>query len=201
VAFCTNPRGSARVLATLDERTYQGKTLLFGIVIFLLGSVLCGISSSAFGIITARAVQGLGSAALFTSALAIIADIFPPAERGKYSRLFGAVFGLSSVVGPLVGGFLTDHLSWHWVFFVNLPVGALALLFIVAKMPNLNLVQHKPTIDYAGTAALLIATVPLLLALSLGKLEVRPGDTGFLWGSPEILGIFGVSVLGLLVFV
>jgi EmrB/QacA subfamily drug resistance transporter len=175
--------------------------LLVGIVIFLIGSVWCGLSGQTWEIIAARGVQGLGSAALFTSALAIIADMFPPAERGKYSGLFGAVFGLSSVVGPLVGGFLTDNFSWHWVFFVNLPVGALALGFIIAKMPNLNLVQNKPTIDYAGAVALLFATVPLLLALSLGKTELRAGETGFLWGSPEILGMFAVAVVGLLAFI
>ncbi len=175
--------------------------LLIGISIFLIGSVLCGISTETWEIIASRAIQGLGSAALFTSALAIIADMFPPTERGKYSGLFGAVFGLSSVVGPLVGGFLTDNLSWHWVFFVNLPVGALALAFIVSKMPNLNLVQNKPTIDYAGAAALLFATIPLLLALSLGKTIIRPGDTGFLWGSPEILGMFALSAVGLVAFI
>lgn len=167
----------------------------------MLGSVWCGLSGQTWEIIAARAVQGLGSAALFTSALAIIADMFPPAERGKYSGLFGAVFGLSSVVGPLVGGFLTDNFSWHWVFFVNLPIGAVALAFIVAKMPNLNLVQQKPSIDYAGAAALLIATVPLLLALSLGKIEVRQGETGFLWGSPEILGMFGLALVGIVFFI
>jgi EmrB/QacA subfamily drug resistance transporter len=175
--------------------------LLIGIGIFLLGSVWCGLANQTWEIIAARGVQGLGSAALFTSALAIIADMFPPAERGKYSGLFGAVFGLSSVVGPLVGGFLTDNFSWHWVFFVNLPIGALALAFIVSKMPNLNLVQNKPTIDYAGAAALLFATIPLLLALSLGKTQIRAGETGFLWGSPEILGMFAVAFLGLVAFI
>jgi EmrB/QacA subfamily drug resistance transporter len=175
--------------------------LLIGIIIFLVGSVLCGISSQTWEIIASRGIQGLGSAALFTSALAIIADMFPPTERGKYSGLFGAVFGLSSVVGPLVGGFLTDNLSWHWVFFVNLPVGAIALAFIISKMPNLNLVQNKPTIDYAGAAALLFTTIPLLLALSLGKTSVRAGETGFLWGSPEILGMFAIAVVGLIAFI
>jgi EmrB/QacA subfamily drug resistance transporter len=175
--------------------------LLIGIVIFLVGSVLCGLAPSAGFIILARGIQGLGSAALFTSALAIISDIFPPAERGKYAGLFGAVFGLSSVVGPLVGGFLTDNLSWHWVFFVNIPVGAVALSFIITKMPQLNLVQEKPSIDYLGAALLILGTVPLLLALSFGKTEVRPGETGFLWGSFEIIGMFALSVVALVAFV
>ncbi len=175
--------------------------LLIGIAIFLAGSVFCGVAADTWQIIIARAIQGLGSAALFTSALAIISDMFPPQERGKYSGLFGAVFGLSSVVGPLVGGFLTDNFSWHWVFFVNLPVGALAIAFIVSKMPNLNLVQNKPSIDYAGAVALLVSTIPLLLALSLGKTVVRAGETGFLWGSPEIIGMFGLALVGLIAFI
>ncbi len=175
--------------------------LLIGIIIFLIGSVFCGLASETWQIIAARGIQGLGSAALFTSALAIISDIFPPTERGKYSGLFGAVFGLSSVVGPLVGGFLTDNFSWHWVFFVNLPVGAVALGFILSKMPNLNLVKNKPSIDYAGAVALLLSTVPLLLALSLGKTTVRTGETGYLWGSPEILGMFGISAVALIAFI
>jgi EmrB/QacA subfamily drug resistance transporter len=175
--------------------------LLVGIGIFLSGSLLCGLSTQTWEIIASRAIQGLGSAALFTTALAVIADIFPPAERGKYSGLFGAVFGISSVVGPLVGGFLTDNFSWHWVFFVNLPVGALAVAFIVSKMPPLNHSTSKPTIDYLGAAALLTSLIPLLLALSLGKTTVNPGDTGFLWGSPEIIGMFVLAAVALVAFI
>jgi EmrB/QacA subfamily drug resistance transporter len=175
--------------------------LLIGISIFLIGSVLCGLSTNAEFLIIARAIQGLGSASLFTSALAIIADIIPAQDRGKYSGLFGAVFGLSSVVGPLVGGFLTDNLSWHWIFYVNIPVGAIALSFIISKMPNLNLAVLKPKIDYLGAITLVVAVIPLLLALSLGKTSVSPGQLGFLWGSTEILGLFALSVVGLIAFI
>lgn len=175
--------------------------LLIGISIFLIGSVLCGLSSNAEYLIIARAIQGLGSASLFTSALAIIADIIPAQDRGKYSGLFGAVFGLSSVVGPLVGGFLTDNFSWHWIFYVNIPVGGLALAFIVSKMPNLNLAVLKPKIDYLGAITLIVAVIPLLLALSLGKTSVSPGQLGFLWGSTEILGLFALSLVGLIAFI
>ncbi len=175
--------------------------LLIGISIFLLGSVLCGLSNTAEFLIIARALQGLGSASLFTSALAIIADIIPAQDRGKYSGLFGAVFGLSSVVGPLVGGFLTDNVSWQSIFYVNVPVGALALTFIISKMPNLNLAVLKPKIDYLGALTLIVAVIPLLLALSLGKTSVAPGQLGFLWGSTEILGLFALSVVGLIAFI
>jgi EmrB/QacA subfamily drug resistance transporter len=174
--------------------------LIAAIGIFLLGSFLCGISQSAVQLILFRALQGLGSAGLFVTAFAIIADIFPPAVRGRYTGLFGAVFGLSSVVGPLVGGFLTDNISWHWVFFVNLPVGAVALAFIFSRMPLLRLSPRRPTIDYLGAAWLLVFTVPLLLALSLGKTTLAPGETGFLWGSWQILGMFALAAVGLVGF-
>jgi EmrB/QacA subfamily drug resistance transporter len=175
--------------------------LLIGIGIFLLGSFLCGFANSAAFLIIARGIQGLGSAALFTSALSIISDMFPPAERGKYSGLFGAVFGLSSVVGPLVGGFLTDNISWQSNFYVNLPVGAIALFFIITKMPNLNITQNKPTIDYLGAFWLVVGVVPLLLGLSLGKTETHAGELGYLWTSPEILGLFALAIVGVVAFV
>ncbi|MFB9991168.1 MDR family MFS transporter [Deinococcus oregonensis] len=187
--------------------------LIIGISIFLLGSVLCGMSGEPFlgnlfgggmlQLIVFRALQGLGGAALFTSAFAIIADMFDPAERAKFGGLFGSVFGLSSVVGPLIGGFLTDHGSstvlgyfiegWRWVFYVNLPLGAVALFMILVKMPNLS---HKATgkIDLLGAALITATTVPLLLALTWG------GNT-YPWGSGRILTLFAVSVVSLVLFI
>jgi len=187
--------------------------LITGISLFLLGSVLCGMSGEPFmgnlfgsgmlQLIVFRALQGLGGAALFTSAFAIIADMFDPAERAKFGGLFGSVFGLSSVVGPLIGGFLTDHGStnlfgyfiegWRWVFYVNLPLGAVALFMIIAKMPNLS---HKATgkIDYLGAALIIATTVPLLLALTWG------GNT-YPWDSVRILTLFAVSIVSLVLFI
>jgi len=187
--------------------------LIIGISLFLLGSVLCGMSGEPFmgnlfgggmlQLIVFRALQGLGGAALFTSAFAIIADMFDPAERAKFGGLFGSVFGLSSVVGPLIGGFLTDHGStnlfgyfiegWRWVFYVNLPLGAVALFMIIAKMPNLS---HKATgkIDYLGAALIIATTVPLLLALTWG------GNT-YPWDSVRILTLFAVSIVSLVLFI
>ncbi|GIV89403.1 MAG: MFS transporter [Chloroflexus sp.] len=166
--------------------------LLFGIVVFLLGSLLCGLAGDMTQLVFYRGLQGFGAAALTSTAFAIPADLFAPAERARYMGLFGAVFGLSSVVGPFIGGLLTDNLSWHWVFFVNLPLGVVALGFIIAKLPRLHS-GLKPAIDYAGAATLLLTVIPFLLALTLDKND-------FPWTSPLIVGLFAVSVVGLIFF-
>ncbi|MBN1203437.1 MAG: MFS transporter [Myxococcaceae bacterium] len=176
--------------------------LVAGILVFLGGSFLCGVAWGTVPLILFRAVQGLGSAALFTSAFAVVADLFPPAERGKYQGLFGGVFGLSSVVGPLAGGFITDHLGWHWVFYINLPVGAVALAVILLRMPALRLQGvGRPRFDLAGAGGLVLAVVPLLLALSLGRGHVAPGEPGFAWGSWQALSLFALSAVGAVLFV
>ncbi len=166
--------------------------LLFGIVVFLIGSMLCGLASTMLQLVIYRGIQGFGAAALTSTAFAIPADLFLPAERARYMGLFGAVFGLSSVIGPFIGGVITDTFSWHWVFLVNLPVGIVALAFIVAKLPRLHS-GLRPKIDYAGAVTLLVAVVPLLLALTLDKAQ-HP------WTSPLILGMLGLSAAGLVLF-
>lgn len=166
--------------------------LLFGIVVFLLGSLLCGLASDMTQLVFFRGLQGFGAAALTSTAFAIPADLFAPAERARYMGLFGAVFGLSSVVGPFIGGLLTDNLSWHWIFFVNLPLGVVALGFIIAKLPRLHS-GLKPAIDYAGAATLLLTVIPFLLALTLDKND-------FPWTSPLIVSLFAVSMVGSIFF-
>lgn len=166
--------------------------LLFGIVVFLLGSLLCGLAGDMTQLVFYRGLQGFGAAALTSTAFAIPADLFAPAERARYMGLFGAVFGLSSVVGPFIGGLLTDNLSWHWVFFVNLPLGVVALGFIIAKLPRLHS-GLKPAIDYAGAATLLLTVIPFLLALTLDKND-------FSWTSPLIISLFAISAIGLIFF-
>ncbi len=161
--------------------------LLTGIAVFLLGSILCGISQDIFQLIGFRVLQGLGAAALTSTAFAIPADLFSPAERPRYMGLFGAVFGLSSIIGPFLGGFLTDSLSWRWVFYVNMPIGILAFFFILRTMPTLAS-GIKAAIDWAGAGTLVLSVVPLLLALTLDK-EIHA------WDSPLIIGLFAMAVV------
>ncbi|QRK10850.1 MFS transporter [Archangium violaceum] len=178
--------------------------LIVGILIFVLGSVLCGLSRTSLQVILARVVQGLGSASLFTSAFTVVADLFPPSVRGKYQGLIGGVFALSSVVGPLLGGFLTDAFSWHWVFFINLPVGVVALVFILLKMPSLRQATGgtRARLDLPGAFVLVLAVVPLLVALSLGRGGSAPASGGgYPWGSARILGLFALSATGFVLFV
>lgn len=176
--------------------------LIFGIVVFLLGSALCGLSGEPWlgnfmgggmnQLIAFRAVAGFGGAALFTIAFTILADMFDPAERAKFGGFFGAIFGLSMVLGPLIGGWLTDHLSWRWTFYANLPVGLLALFMIMARMPRIG-TKSGGKIDWLGALFILGTTIPLLLALTWG-------GTTHPWTSPIILSLFGGALVSLVLF-
>ena len=140
--------------------------LMIGITLFLAGSVLSGLSQDMTQLIIFRGVQGLGAGALFPISLAVIGDLFTPAERGKYQGLFGAVFGLSSIIGPLLGGFLTEQVSWHWIFFVNLPIGVVALAVIWRLLPTVKRSDATRNLDYLGAGVFTVAVGALLIGLT-----------------------------------
>ena len=156
-------------------------------MIFLIGSALSGLSQTMGELIAFRALQGVGGGGLIVLTQAIVGDIVPPRERGKYQGAFGAVFGVSSVIGPLLGGFFVDNLSWRWVFYINLPIGAVALAVITVVLPASS-TRRKHTIDYLGAVLLAGFATTVVLATSWG-------GTTYPWGSPEIIGLFAASVV------
>jgi EmrB/QacA subfamily drug resistance transporter len=170
------------------KRTFQ-----FAIVVFLFGSALAGLSQSMIELIAFRGLQGIGAGGLMTLAMTIIGDVVPPRQRGRYQGYMGAVFALASVIGPLLGGFFVDQLSWRWVFYVNIPVGAVALVVtsIVLDLPYTRMVHR---IDWAGTGLLVSAVGSILLAVTWG-------GTQYAWGSPVITALAVVGAILLVAFV
>jgi EmrB/QacA subfamily drug resistance transporter len=185
---------STPLYGKLGDMLGRKPVFLAAIVIFLAGSMLSGLSQSMIQLIAFRAVQGLGAGGLIVGAQAILADIIPPRRRGRYMGLMGAVFAVSSVAGPLLGGFLVDHLSWRWVFYVNMPIGAVALAIVVFRL-HLHVPSTRHRIDYLGAG---------LLALGIGALILATtwGGNQYAWGSPTIVGLVaaGITTLGLFVW-
>ncbi|HET7182655.1 MAG TPA: MDR family MFS transporter [Candidatus Limnocylindrales bacterium] len=167
--------------------------LMIGITLFLAGSALSGLSQEMWQLVLFRGIQGLGAGALFPIALAIIGDLFTPAERGKYQGLFGLVFGVAFLAGPAIGGTLTDNFSWHAIFYVNLPIGAIALLVIWRLLPNIKHVERVGKIDYAGVVTLTLGLVPLLIGFTVAE------TSGF--GDPYFWAWIAASAIFLTIFV
>jgi EmrB/QacA subfamily drug resistance transporter len=171
-----------------------GRKKLFqlAIVIFLVGSALSGLSHSMAELITFRAVQGVGAGGLMVGAQAIIGDVVSPRQRGRYMGYFGAVFGVTSVAGPLLGGLFTQHLSWRWVFYINLPIGIVAL-FVIAAVLHIPVNRTEHAVDYAGIALLGAAVTSIILLTTWG-------GTTYPWASGQILGLVGASVVLIIAF-
>src|SRR6185436_11026507 len=211
-AYMLTSTVSVPLYGKLSDQYGRKPILIIGVVTFLIGSALCGLSGE-FGdlpvlgngmmqLVTFRALQGLGAGALMTVSFAVMADLYPPRERGKLFGVFGSMFGLATVIGPFIGGFFTDHgtfqllghevAGWRWVFYVNLPLGMVALFMIMYRMPVL---RHGAggRIDYLGAVLVVLTVATTLLGLTLG-------GTSYPWDSPNILGLFAVGGVSLGIF-
>ena len=167
--------------------------LQIAIVVFLVGSVLCGLSQTTAQLVLARGLQGIGGGGLIVTATAVVGDLVPPRERGRYQGIFGAVFGIATIVGPPLGGLLVDHLSWRWIFYINLPTGAFALL-LVGTILRSRTPQQQRTIDYLGAISLSVALTAIVLCTSLG-------GTAIAWASLSVTGLLVLAIAGTITFI
>ncbi|MDP9270682.1 MAG: MFS transporter [Chloroflexota bacterium] len=184
---------SGPIYGKLSDLFGRRPIFVLGVGIFLVGSMLSGISQTMGQFIAFRGLQGLGAGALFPISLAIIGDIFSPSERGKYQGFFGAVFGLSSLIGPAIGGVITDTVGWHWIFFVNVPIGVVVLFVIWRVLPVRRSEGVDRRIDYLGAAVFVAALVPILIGLTNKQ-------TGA-WTDPQVGGLMAVGLALAAVFV
>jgi EmrB/QacA subfamily drug resistance transporter len=172
-----------------------GRKLFFllGLGTFMAGSALCGTADSMIQLVVYRGLQGLGAGSLMPVAFTIIFEIFPPEKRGKMQGLFGAVFGMSSVFGPTLGAYITEYMSWQWIFYINLPLGIFSFMILLFSLTETRAQGYSPKIDYMGALTMAVSIVSLLLALVFGGKE-------YAWSSWQVLALFGTSLVFLIVF-
>ena len=181
------------IAGKLSDQYGRKPILIFGVIVFVLGSALCGRAVTMNELIIFRGLQGIGAGALQSGAFASIGDLFSPQERGRWQGVIAATFGLASVFGPSLGGWITDNPGWRWVFYVNLPVGAVALITLLIGFPTTGSRRGSRRIDWFGVATIVAGVVPLLVALTWA------GST-YPWGSPQVIGSLGFSLLMFVAF-
>ncbi|MFS0557818.1 DHA2 family efflux MFS transporter permease subunit [Brevibacillus sp. 179-C9.3 HS] len=170
--------------------------ILTGIGLFSIGALLSGFSTDIFQLITYRGIQGAGAGIIMSTAFTAMGDLYEPRERAKWGGVMSAVFGVSSVLGPLMGGYIVDHLDWHWVFWIFLPIGVIAFLLIMIHFPKVAK-QEGESVDYFGSLFLTLTIVPMLLAFSWAG----EGPGKYAWGSWQIIGLFAATIVALIVFI
>ena len=185
---------SIPIMGKLSDVYGRKWVLLAGVLIFLTGSALCGISQDMFQLVMFRGIQGLGAGSIIANSYAVVGDVFPPAQRGKWIGIVGVVYALATVIGPFAGGYITDNLNWRWIFFLNLPLGVVCLAVIILGMANIRDLRVGSKLDFRGIITLIASVVPLLLALTWAGKE-------FPWSSPLIMGLFLFSGLMAVVFI
>ncbi len=183
---------SGPVYGKLSDLFGRRPIVIWAVSLFLVSSIMAGLSQQMWEFILFRGLQGLGGGAVFPIALAVVADLYPPKERGKYLGLFGAVFGVSSLVGPGLGGFITDTFTWHWIFFVNVPIGLVSLVILFRLLPAIRQPEAARHIDYVGAAVLALAISPILVGLTNKA-------TGA-WTDPSVGGLIAVGLVLAVVF-
>ncbi len=184
---------STPLYGKIGDQFGRKKIFQFSIVLFLIGSAFCGISQNMDQLVAFRALQGIGAGGLMSLSMTIVGDVVSPRQRGKYLGYFGAVFAISSVAGPLLGGFFTDSLSWRWVFYINIPLGIIALLVIAARL-HLPVKKTVHKIDYLGSGLLIATATPIILATVWGGIT-HP------WGSSTIIGLYAFGIFAMILFI
>ena len=191
-AYLVTSTALVPVAGKLGDMFGRKPFLIAGMIGFVSASALCGLSQNMVELVLFRGLQGVFGGVLFASTFAVLADVFPPTQRARMSGLFGAVFGLSSVIGPTLGGYLTDGPGWRWVFYVNVPLGIAAVVLVAAQLPFVRSSARLRDIDWVGTALLFAGLTPLLIALTMTR--------DHSWTSVQVLGLFGLAAVALVAF-